>query len=938
MGELTRNFDWSQTSIGSPDEWPQSLRTTVSNLLRSKFPMFLWWGADMIQFYNDAYRPSLGNNGKHPFALGQNGKECWPEIWDIISPLHYQVRTTGEATWMEDQLVPIYRNGKIEDVYWTYSYSSVLDDEGNHAGILVTCNETTDKVNTLNKLLISEQRFHTLVHEAIIGIVVLIGSEMRVEVVNEAYGKLLNRSVDELKGKNLFDIIPEVATPFRQLLDNVRNTGETLYLYDQPYTVDSKSGLISGYLNLVYQPYREANGTISGILALCQDVTEQVNARKKTEQATKDLKHTILSAPIGICVLDADSLVSEIVNDSFLEVAGKPYEAIIGKMSWEPFAEARPYYEAALDGVIKNGKAFYANEVELMLIRRGKKEMVYVTFVYEPLKDEEGKVEKVVVWVLENTQQVISRRKVEESAQQVKALVESAPFPIGVYIGREMKIQFVNQSIIEVWGKGPDIIGKRYADVLPELENQHIYEQLDGVYTTGIPFHARNQRVDLAINGKLKPFYFNYSFTPLLDASGKVYGVMNTAADVTDLNEAKQQVEQSEKNFRSMILQAPVAMCIMLGPDHVVDIDNDAIIAIWGKPKEAVMHKPIFEGLPDAKEQGLEALLHQVYCSGESFRADERAVQLLRNGRLDTVYLNFVYEPYRDSDGKILGVLAITIDVTDQVLARQKIEDIVQLRTIELAQANDELIRTNKELSRSNTNLEEFAYAASHDLKEPVRKIHFFSDRLRTNLSHVMKEEDFKSFSRLEVAARRMNALIEDLLTYSQVNLKPARLETVDLNEVINIVLSELDLEIEQKDAKISIDKLGTVKGHRRQLQQAFQNLLINALKYSSPQRTPVIEVKSARVAGEDLGLNISPEAAEKEYCLIEVCDNGIGFDSSDSERIFNVFTRLVGNSETKGTGVGLSIVRKVVENHKGFVLAEGQPGEGAVFKVYLPL
>ena len=175
MGELTRNFNWSQTVIGSPGEWPQSLRTTVSNLLRSKFPMFLWWGPDMIQFYNDAYRPSLGNNGKHPYALGQNGKECWPEIWDIISPLHRQVQTTGEATWMEDQLVPIYRNGKIEDVYWTYSYSSVLDDEGNHAGILVTCNETTEKVNTFNKLLISEQRFHNLVSEATIGIVVLTG-------------------------------------------------------------------------------------------------------------------------------------------------------------------------------------------------------------------------------------------------------------------------------------------------------------------------------------------------------------------------------------------------------------------------------------------------------------------------------------------------------------------------------------------------------------------------------------------------------------------------------------------------------------------------------------------------------------------------------------------------------------------------------------------
>src|SRR5579862_8752852 len=101
MGELTRNFDWSKTPVGPPEQWPESLQLTVAMILSSKFPMFLWWGEDMIQFYNDAYRPSLGNNGKHPLALGQKGKDCWPEIWDIIYPLIQQVQTTGEATWNE---------------------------------------------------------------------------------------------------------------------------------------------------------------------------------------------------------------------------------------------------------------------------------------------------------------------------------------------------------------------------------------------------------------------------------------------------------------------------------------------------------------------------------------------------------------------------------------------------------------------------------------------------------------------------------------------------------------------------------------------------------------------------------------------------------------------------------------------------------------------
>lgn len=152
MGELTRSFDWSKTSIGTPDNWPQSLLTTVSTILNSRFPMFLWWGEDLVQFYNDAYRPSLGNTGKHPTALGQRGIECWPEIWPVIKPLIDQVLTTGEPTWSENQLIPIYRNNKLEDVYWTFSYSRVIDESGEAGGVLVICTETTAQIQSFNAL------------------------------------------------------------------------------------------------------------------------------------------------------------------------------------------------------------------------------------------------------------------------------------------------------------------------------------------------------------------------------------------------------------------------------------------------------------------------------------------------------------------------------------------------------------------------------------------------------------------------------------------------------------------------------------------------------------------------------------------------------------------------------------------------------------------
>jgi light-regulated signal transduction histidine kinase (bacteriophytochrome) len=247
-----------------------------------------------------------------------------------------------------------------------------------------------------------------------------------------------------------------------------------------------------------------------------------------------------------------------------------------------------------------------------------------------------------------------------------------------------------------------------------------------------------------------------------------------------------------------------------------------------------------------------------------------------------------------------------------------------------------QLERTVGELKRSNANLEEFAYAASHDLKEPIRKIHFFNDRLKSVLKNRLGEEETKSLERMEMAAKRMSSLIDDLLSYSQVGLRPRTYEEVNLNQIIDLVLDDLDLEIEEKGANISVSKLFTIQGHHRQLQQAFQNLIGNALKYGKPGIVPQIKITGEKVKGKDQ--DFTSQSPQKHFYLVNVSDNGIGFEQTDAERIFNVFTRLHGNSDYRGTGVGLSIVRKVIENHDGLITAESEPGKGATFKIYLPI
>jgi PAS domain S-box-containing protein len=506
----------------------------------------------------------------------------------------------------------------------------------------------------------------------------------------------------------------------------------------------------------------------------------------------------------------------------------------------------------------------------------------------------------------------------------VRSVIESAPFPIGIYIGREMRIEMLNQAIVDVWGKGSgsDLVGRTYHEVLPELASQGIFPQLDRVYMTGEPFHARNQRVDIVVDGKLGAYYFNYSFTPLFDKTGNVYGVMNTAAEVTDLNMAKMQIEQNERNFRSMLKQAPVAMCIMLGPKHVVHVANDLIIELWGKSQDAVINKPMVEVLPEVQQQGLIVILDQVYSTGCSYRAVGHPVRLMRNGKEEVIYQDFVYEPYKDADGTILGVLAITIDVTEQVLARQKIEEVVAERT--------------RDLQKSNAELTQFAYIASHDLQEPARKISTFMGMVNKSLAGRVDLKTKSYLEKIEISAARMLTLIRDVLAISQLSKINDKREQVNLDKVLNEVCSEFELVIEEKQAHITSDPLPVIDAIPVQMSQLLGNLISNALKFSKPGIPPRIHIKAEKLSRTEIGND--PELKDADsYHKISVTDNGIGFSQANAPQIFDIFQRLHSRSEYEGTGIGLAMCRKIVENHGGRIFAHAQVGVGATFTVVLP-
>lgn len=349
MGALTRSFDWSKTAIGHPETWPISLLTTISIILSSKFPMFLFWGPDLIQFYNDGYRPSFGNSGKHPRALGQRGEECWPEIWSTIKPLIDQVMSDGESILREDQLIPIYRNGKLEDVYWTFCHSKVVDEFGNPGGVLVICNETTKQVNALSKLSISreqqnslneelvhvnkefaavntflniknaelaasesqlkaalmelansEARFQEVLLRAPIAMAIFSGPNFIIELANDKVLEYWGRTLDQILNLPLFEAMPEArGQGFEELLESVLLTGKPYVANELPVTLFRQGKLEETWINFLYDPIKDAEGQLTKILVVCMEVTDQVNARNAIEITEEKLQHAIASAELG---------------------------------------------------------------------------------------------------------------------------------------------------------------------------------------------------------------------------------------------------------------------------------------------------------------------------------------------------------------------------------------------------------------------------------------------------------------------------------------------------------------------------------------------------------------------------------------------------------------------------------------------------------------
>ncbi len=394
------------------------------------------------------------------------------------------------------------------------------------------------------------------------------------------------------------------------------------------------------------------------------------------------------------------------------------------------------------------------------------------------------------------------------------------------------------------------------------------------------------------------------SAVPLLTTIGELMGAAQTVRDVTEQRALQRELEHERSRLREVLMQAPAAITVTEGPEHVVMMQNEAARALLGgRDIVGMRSRDIF---PSIEEQGFIALQDTVYRTGEPFIGREMPVRLDetgQSGRSPVSYFNFVYHPLRDIGGAVYGILTHAVDVTDQVLARRTIEE----KAEELGRLSDELARSNKEL-------DQFAYVASHDLKAPLRGIANLTQWLEEDLGDRVTGESREHMALLKGRVHRMDALIDGILAYSRAGRVRATTAAVDVGALLG---ETIELLAPRPHAAITVvSPMPVIVTERVPLQQVFMNLLGNALKYAGR---------------DDAQVSVSAER-EGERIRFAVHDNGPGIAPQFQDKIWQIFQTLAPRDKVEGTGIGLSVVKKLVESRGGRAGVDSAPGQGSTF------
>ena len=819
MGALMRAHDWSATSLGAPEGWPQALRTTVRLMLNTGHPMFIFWGLDRACLYNDAYSASIGPE-RHPVALGQPGRAVWEEIWPVIGPQIEQAQSGKGATWNVDHLIPITRHGRYEEVYWTYSYSPIDDDTAPNGigGVLVVCSETTRQVQAARELATQRDQLAQMFEQAPTFMAMLRGPEHRIELANPGYLQLVgNRPV---LGLTVAEAVPEaVEQGYTALLDQVYASGDAYLAREAHFALQPREGepLTERYVNFVYQPIKDAAGQVTGIFIEGSDVTDQVHDRQQLEALNAQLAATVAQLEDSE---RSQSLQLRLANA--LLPLERP-EAIIAAAS------------EMLGRELGVSRVFYA-EVD----------------------DERGTLFIRQNWTAPGFASL---------AGQTEVLDDYGPDMIaqlraGVIVANEdIALDPRTAGHTEAYAR----IGVR-ADLLMPLVRARRLEAILVIHDAGV---HRWQERELALVRAM---------------AERTWSAVEAARAQAELREER---DRSRHIFDSM--EEGFAL---LGADWTLRHVNTAAARISRRrPRELVGHSH-WEAFPELLGTEVEDLYRQVQ----------------RERTAASVEHHHVFPSGSQAWIEIRAVPALRDELA------------VFFRDI------SERKRSEKQLQESARRKDEFLAMLAHELRNPLAPI-----GAAAQLLQLVKLDEGRVRDTSRIIARQvehMTGLVNDLLDVSRVTTGLVTLDAapVDLRQVVSHAVEQVTPLLQSRRHELQLQLAPDtflVTGDEKRLVQVVANILNNAAKY-----TP---------EGGKLRLDMGVAGGE---IVLSVTDNGIGMDAGLVPHVFDLFSQAerTPDRSSGGLGLGLALVKSLVELHRGSVSAASDgPGQGSRFTIWLP-
>jgi hypothetical protein len=666
---------------------------------------------------------------------------------------------------------------------------------------------------------------------------------------------------------------------------------------------------------------RDPAGEVTGIIVVAFEVTDQVKAKFDIAESEKKFRELVMKSPIPMTIFSGPDYIIDIANSVMFEKIWRRKESdVIGRKLLDVFPELNDQkYPALLHKVYSTGVVH--NEKEAVAYVQGDdglKKFVF-DFEYTPLFNSSNEVWGMIVTVNDVTEKFEARRKIEESQERLNIVIDASE--LGMWeLNLKTRVGWYSDRYLEILGyrsrvelTHDQLLKHLHPDDM-DLRNKAVEQAMK----SGVLYYvARLLWLDGTvrwIEAKGKLFY---------DGEGKPDRMLGTIRDITEEQERNEVLEKSEQKFR-LLAQSIPQLVWTASPEGDFTFYGDLIYKFSGLSQE------------DLREEGLFSVVHENDVAltlrqwkrsletGADFQCEHRF------RRSDGTYHWHLSRAVaqRNTHGEILMWVGVSTDIQAQKMFADELEKKVSERTSELEEKN-------RDLERMNDELKSFAYVSSHDLQEPLRKIQTFASRIREKEPLSEKGADY--FSRIQKSANQMQVLIQDLLAYSRTIKAEPVLEVVKLSDLLNDVRNDFVETINDTGAVIETDSDLDIRIIPLQFRQVLYNLIGNSLKFARPEVPPKIKINvRSGVKAEELKTKFHPKA--KTYLQISISDNGIGFDPQYRERIFEVFQRLHGKHEYSGTGVGLAIVRKIIDNHNGYIEADGRTGEGARFDIYLPV